>query len=128
VREDRIPADAFRRIIEERMDMGWSQAEIAHGAKVGKKLIYMLKSGKQRFITLDNADKIVTHLLGPMSWYSDHELNAIYMALDELVEPPAEIAHGTRSTYQQHRCRCEACTEANRVYNRAYDQRVREAA
>lgn len=26
------------------------------------------------------------------------------------------MKHGTRSAYNRHRCRCDACTEANRVY------------
>ncbi len=26
------------------------------------------------------------------------------------------VKHGTRATYNDHKCRCSACTEANRTY------------
>ncbi len=26
------------------------------------------------------------------------------------------VKHGTRATYNDHKCRCSACTEANRLY------------
>jgi len=32
--------------------------------------------------------------------------------------------HGTRTRYVHHGCRCEPCTEANRVYQRAYMREV----
>jgi hypothetical protein len=31
--------------------------------------------------------------------------------------------HGTRSRYDNYLCRCELCTQANRDYQRAYQQR-----
>jgi hypothetical protein len=37
-------------------------------------------------------------------------------------------AHGTRVKYVQERCRCEPCTEANRVYQRNLDRERRARA
>ena len=36
------------------------------------------------------------------------------------------VTHGTRSTYEEHGCRCERCTNARTRSNRRY--RVREAS
>jgi hypothetical protein len=39
---------------------------------------------------------------------------------------PRTARHGTRSMYTQHRCRCEPCTIANRLYARNADRRRRD--
>lgn len=37
------------------------------------------------------------------------------------------IPHGTHNGYTNHKCRCELCREANRVYKRAWTERNRES-
>ena len=39
---------------------------------------------------------------------------------------PLEQIHGLRSTYVNRRCRCKACTDANRSYQRAYWDRPKQ--
>jgi hypothetical protein len=36
---------------------------------------------------------------------------------------PDHWTHGLRHTYSVYKCRCDACTQANRDYMRAYQQR-----
>ena len=44
-------------------------------------------------------------------------------------DPSFALFHGTYSTYVNHRCRCQACTEeAQRVNAAAYLRRKREAS
>ena len=38
--------------------------------------------------------------------------------------PPGDPRHGTRGGYGNHRCRCEACTKANRDKSREYNHRT----
>jgi hypothetical protein len=43
-----------------------------------------------------------------------------------MTDPTETLIHG-RSRYTNHRCRCATCTEANRLYQRAYMRRRRAA-
>lgn len=38
-----------------------------------------------------------------------------------MVAPLPDIHHGSRSTYTNHGCRCEPCTDANRRYVQAWN-------
>lgn len=62
-------------------------------------------------------------------WLEEHDLEDG----DELVrirrqpEPTGEETwHGTGGGYNYHKCRCDRCSEAQRVINRAYNQRKKE--
>ncbi len=39
--------------------------------------------------------------------------------------PPRKFEHGTRYTYSHYRCRCAACTEANRLHMEAQREAMR---
>lgn len=140
-----VPAEPFARIIKRRievlkkLDTVDPVQDVSRETGVVEQIVYKLRRGNQKRISFNNADKIVTKLIGPMSWHTDPELNEIYLNTDldkddeesAPEKPPAperEPNHGTRNEYVTHRCRCVPCTKANRDYIRKYLRRRAVAA
>lgn len=49
---------------------------------VAGRIMRRVLTGEQDTLSFDNADRIVTSLLGPMEWHTDPVLSEIYEAVD----------------------------------------------
>lgn len=83
-----VPAAPFVEILAGRLvqlERAEEEAPIlalAQEAGLTRKLVYLLLSGRQERIAFDNADRIVTNLVGPMAWHADPTLSEIYDSAD----------------------------------------------
>lgn len=85
-----VPAAPFRVILAQRLETITRNAEendapvslLAAETGLNIRFIHKVLSQGQENISFDNADRIVTHILGPMAWYTHEDLNAIYEAVD----------------------------------------------
>jgi hypothetical protein len=51
-------------------------------AGIAERIMRRVLDGEQDTLSFDNADRIVTRLLGPMEWHTDPVLSEIYEAVD----------------------------------------------
>ena len=84
-----VPAEPFRRILAERIEGLEGNIEIskvrhalAQRTGIHERAIYRILNRGVETISFDNADRIVTSLLGPMAWHSNEELSEIYEEVD----------------------------------------------
>lgn len=84
-----LDAEPFTAILEKRLaelqqiiTISDPNTQLAHEVELGVRTILRLIKRQQVKISFDNADKIVTRILGPMAWYEDEELNRIYESVD----------------------------------------------
>ena len=88
MRRGTVPAAPFVEILAGRLaQLEWAEVDapkdsLAEEAGVHRRLIYLLLRGKQEHLGFDNADRIVTNLVGPMAWWEDETLSEIYMSVD----------------------------------------------
>lgn len=40
-----------------------------------------------------------------------------------MTSPTKQVKHGTNSTYQNHKCRCQPCVKAHSAANRDWEKR-----
>ena len=122
-----VPAAPFVEIIREAVEETGDQKAVAARMGLSVKSLYRMRYQNQ--ISFDNADRIVTYLKGPMTWWEDPVLNEIYLAANLSGEPPppTDEEHGFRGTYVNKGCRCSECKKANAVYWQEY-RKKREAA
>lgn len=83
-----VPAAPFVRILEKRFDELVRAEAVAPRETllaetgIAERVMRRALTGEQDRISFDNADRIVTRLLGPMAWYTDPVLNEIYESVD----------------------------------------------
>lgn len=83
-----VPAAPFVGLLRDRLeelerpDISAPRQALVEDSGIHERLIYLLLHGKQDNISFDNADKIVTNLVGPMAWYSRPELYEVYSTVD----------------------------------------------
>lgn len=82
-----LDAAPFRAILEKRLseiqeiiDIPNPNEQLAQEAGISARSLLRIRG--QKIISFDNADRIVTNILGPMAWHEDEELNQIYEAVD----------------------------------------------
>lgn len=78
-----VPAEPFRQILADRLER-YEEAEypdprkqLAKDSDIPPRILLRILDG-QKDISFDNADKIVTNILGPMAWHTSETLSAIY--------------------------------------------------
>lgn len=83
-----VPVGPFRRILESRIveacqiEDKTPRQVVADRAGLNVRSVYRILSPETNGIEFDNADRIVTHLVGPMGWWDGGELEEIYLAAD----------------------------------------------
>jgi hypothetical protein len=83
--DHRVPAAPFRAILNRRIselkdtDVSDPHMSTAKEAQISDRLLRRIMKG-QELIEFDTADKIVTHLEGPMSWHERPSLRQVYYA------------------------------------------------
>lgn len=88
MRKNFVDAAPFVAILEHRyeqlQEMGVEAPRdtLIHETGISERNLYRLMYGGQKEMSFDNADRVVTRILGPMAWYSDPELNEIYVNVD----------------------------------------------
>lgn len=78
----------FKRILSNRLeelqgviDINDPAEQLVRESGLSQRMIQRIMKGQEK-ISFDNADKVVTNILGPMAWHEDRELNAIYESVD----------------------------------------------
>lgn len=84
-----VPAAPFRRILQAKLEGLENNDEIVQmrhhlsmRTGVSERILYRILKGEQENISFDNADGIVTGILGPMAWHEDETLSEIYRRVD----------------------------------------------
>jgi hypothetical protein len=84
-----LDVEPFRKILADRLaeiedntEITDPKAQIAKEAGLSERLVRRILKGEQDTLSFDNADRIVTRVVGPMAWHEDEELSGIYESLD----------------------------------------------
>lgn len=83
-----LDAEPFRAILADRLlelqqvvTISDPTEQLATESGLRPRMILRILRGQER-ISFDNADRIVTNILGPMAWHEDDELRGIYNSVD----------------------------------------------
>jgi hypothetical protein len=83
-----VPAAPFVEILNQRYrelvaaETSDPRGALVHETGVAERIMRRILTGEQDTLSFDNADRIVTRLLGPMEWHTDPVLSEIYEAVD----------------------------------------------